>query len=692
MFHKQNARQPLAAALLALLLALTSAFSCIGLSGWASFRRQLAALDAQYTTVAYSGGKDMRATIFDPPVQEYLEDGSILFKDGTLRASVERVNNLADKAPGFLRRDTNVLAAAHTPNQKGFSSGSVDPMTYAAVYDRGRYAQTVAAMRCLEVVKNNNFNRYDQEYYYFLFEWIDPVCRIDAYDLPEHSKVLQVYYDPYLYLDAEGEPCMPFEEGKTYLMRGNFVDFDAVFWMRRVEATEDEPEHMDNYWYRYTQANMSSLTGVDPTRNPASHRDDFPWQEFDMFLPLRGEDGASLSRDSISHPYPLTAGFCLDAIELSEENNSLGLTWTASVPEDGWPLFTEYEGDWRDFLDTEEGRVWRDEIIPNCELNYDSVPVLFTDNVQGLSQFCQEESALLEGRFITQEEYDRGDAVCMVSADYALYNGLQVGDTLALELYRSAYATGRGYFRMMSKYEYFYYTYCMPLAEENRLDVTRDYTIVGLYTAPVRPMDPDGHGFRGDTVLAPKASAPEVVSAAAGDNLTPLLNTLVLKNGSIEEFEAYMAENGAADRFRYHDYGYSEMKDSISAMESSALRLAALGGTAFLIGAAVFLLASFARMSASARGLRLLGASPRKVTGEMLSALLPLTAAGVIAGGILGGLLYGKVCEAVLSQTLAPDWPGLAAVAGLQLLVLGAVAAVWAALTARRGLMRRKRE
>lgn len=692
MFHKQNARQPLAAALLALLLALTSAFSCIGLSGWASFRRQLAALDAQYTTVAYSGDNDIRATIYDPPVQEYLEDGSILFADGTLRASVERVNDLADQAPGFLYRDTNVLAAAHTPDQKGFSSGSVDPLTYAAVYDRGRYAQTVAAMRCLEVVKNNNFNQYDQEYYYFLFEWIDPVCRIDAYDLPEHSRVLRVCCDSCLYLDAEGEPCIPFEVGKTYLMRGDFIDFNVNLWQRQVKATEDEPEHMESYWFRYTQDNVSLLTGEDPTRDPASHLDDFPWQEFDLFLPLRGEDGASLSRDSISHPYPLTANFCLDAVELSEENDRLGLTWTASAPEDGWPLFTEYEGDWRDFLDTGEGRVWRDEIIPNCALNHDSVPVLFTDNVQGLSQFCREESALLEGRFITREEYERGDAVCMVSADYALYNGLQVGDTLTLDLYKPAYATRRGHFHLMAAYTYFYYTCCMPLAEGNRLDVTRDYTIVGLYTAPVRPMDPDGHGFRGDTVLAPKASAPEVVSAAAADNLTPLLNTLVLKNGSIEEFEAYMAENGAANRFRYHDYGYSEMKESVEAMEDSALRLALLGGAAFLIGAAVFLLASFARMSAPARGLRLLGAGPRKVTGEMLSALLPLMAAGVLAGGLLGGLLYGRVCEAVLSQTLAPDWPGLAACAALQLAALGSVAAIWAALTARRGLMRRKQE
>ena len=36
--------------------------------------------------------------------------------------------------------------------------------------------------------------------------------------------------------------------------------------------------------------------------------------------------------------------------------------------------------------------MWRDEIIPCYEINHNSVPVLFTDNVQGLSQFCKEES------------------------------------------------------------------------------------------------------------------------------------------------------------------------------------------------------------------------------------------------------------------------------------------------------------
>ena len=690
MFHKQNARQPWAAGLLALLLALASAFSCIGLSGWASFRRQLAALDAQYTTVAYSGNNDIYATIYDPPVKEYLEDGSILFEDGTLRASPQRVERLIGNAPGVLRRDTNVLTAAHTPGLKGMSSGAVDPLAYVAAYDQGRYAQSVAAMRCVDVSQNPGFNAAWQEYYFFFFEWIGPVCRMDAYDLPEHSTVLQVVCNQRMCVDEDGNPCPPFEVGKTYLLRGNFIDFDTHYLHRMVEATETEPEHLENYWIRNTQEFVQSILGVDPSKNPSSHRTDFPWQQFDVFLPLKDTGASALSTDSLGRPYPLVPNFYLSGRGLPDKQNSLGLNWSATVPEESWPLYAEYEGDWRDFLETEEGRVWREKIIPCCERSHDSVAVLLTDNIQGLSQFCKEESALLEGRYITQEEYDAGAPVCMVGADYALYNGLKVGDTLTLDLYKPAYATSRGYIRLLSTYTYFYYTHCMPLAEENRLGTEREYTIVGLYSTPTRPCDPDGHSFRGDTVLAPKGSAPEVLAAAEEDRVTPLLNTLVLKNGSIEEFEAYMAENGAANRFRYHDYGYSEMRSSVEAMEGSALRLAALGGAAFVAGGAVFLLAGFGRMLPAARGLRLLGAGPRRVAGEMLCALLPLMAAGVLAGGGLGGLLYGKVCEAVLSQSLAPDWPGLAACALIQLAALGAVAAVWAALAARRGLMRRK--
>lgn len=746
MFHKQNARQPVAAALLALLLALTCAFSCIGLSSRASFRQQLAALDAQYVTVAFPIPLDpeeishilenikgweglnegsgtwetLEGTALLSRQYSYRdpEDGTFYYgeyssyrnpEDGTIVvANNKKIAELAESAPGLLRRDTNILAAAHTPNRKGVSSGTIEPGAYHQIYDLHRYAMSVMAVRCVHAEQspayggdNSTVYRMGENWTAYRMEWVDAVCRMDAYNLPglETGFTIYAYDSSYScrdYLEEEKDFSFPvFEEGKTYLMRGDFLDFPYGKRLRLIEGENGESDRMEEFWQRQDEAFWSVL--------PADSRSEMNCQSMRFLypsLPIRwpedygAEDSPSVDHDAIGRRRPVIPHFGQDvsteAIRLAD-----GSAGTITVPgpsRDSWPFYTEYEGDWRDFLNTEEGRVWRDEIIPACRLNHNSVPVLFTDNVQELSQFCKEESALLEGRMISPEEYETGAAVCMVSAEYARHNGLSVGDTLTLDLYKPAYSTESGFWEMGPQTAAFLYTVCMPLVPENRLNVTRDYTIVGLYSTPARPMDEDGHGFRGDTVLAPEASAPEVADAAEEDTLTPLLNTLVLENGGIDTFEAYMAENGAANRFRYYDYGYSEMKGSIEAMEHNARRLALLGGAVFLVGGAVFLLAGFARMAPAARGLRLMGARAGYVAREMLAALLPLMAAGAGIGALLGGALYGRVCEAVLSESLAVHWPILLACAALELAVLCAAACAWAWLAARRNLMRRREE
>lgn len=703
MFHKQNARQPVAAVLLVLVLALTSAFSCISFSNWASFRQQLAALDAQYITAAfpinrkikqvaamYNGfeGWERLGSIIDPLSYQNPETGEIVLADNI------SVDALVESAPGVLHRATNVLAAAYTPNQKGVSSGTVEPAAYNQIYDLHRYSTSVMAIRCVDAKPLSESP--DQMDY--SLEWVAPVCRMDAYDLPGLETEFWTLARMLSYslrssstteFTIEDATFFPaFEVGKTYLIRGDFLDFPYWKWLRRIPGEPEDSKRMEEYWQREDDEywhNLEEIEILRPVWAAQSIQILYPaipakWPETSL---------TDIDNDEVGHRRTAIPHFSFDVGDkIVEHADGSSLCSFPVLPEDDWPFYTEYEGDWRDFLNTEKGRVWRDEIIPCCERNYNSVPVLFTDNVQALSQFCKEESALVDGRIITPEEYQTGAAVCLVGAEYALYNGLSVGDTLTLDLYKPAYSTESGFWQLHATYEYFLYTGCMPLVPENRLDVTRDYTIVGLYSAPARPIDPDGHGFRGDTVLAPKASAPEVMAAAPEDPLTPLLNTLILKNGSIDEFETYMAENGAANRFRYYDYGYSAMKGSLSAMESNAVRLALLGGAAFVIGAAVFLLAGFARMAPAARGLRLMGANASFVAQEMLSALLPLTAAGVALGAVLGGVLYGAVCQAVLSQTVAVNWPGLLICAGLELLVLCAAACAWASLAARRRLMR----
>ena len=105
------------------------------------------------------------------------------------------------------------------------------------------------------------------------------------------------------------------------------------------------------------------------------------------------------------------------------------------LSEETLPLYTEFTGSVDDFLASEEGTSWRDTIIPAVEQNYHAAKLMLSDNVSSMYWFNTGEASILEGRLFTDDEYQTGQAVCLVSADYAERNGLSVGDTLTMELF-----------------------------------------------------------------------------------------------------------------------------------------------------------------------------------------------------------------------------------------------------------------
>lgn len=70
-----------------------------------------------------------------------------------------------------------------------------------------------------------------------------------------------------------------------------------------------------------------------------------------------------------------------------------------------------------------------------------------------------------------QQTIAEGSNVCMVSAAYAQYNDYQLGDKLTLDLYDTGFYAGDAIPRGP----------CLP---EDRMNVTGEYEIVGIYSAP----------------------------------------------------------------------------------------------------------------------------------------------------------------------------------------------------------------
>ena len=313
--------------------------------------------------------------------------------------------------------------------------------------------------------------------------------------------------------------------------------------------------------------------------------------------------------------------------------------------DDALPYYAEYQGSWKDFLASEQGRVWREQILPLCEINQSSATVLLSDNVQSMYCFHSGQAGLLEGRFITASEYEEGEAVCMVSAAYALYNGYQIGDKLALDLYDTGFSSN-GTSVYGQEYDAITRGACL---EDRRIGVTKEYEIVGIYSAP--ELTAGSHVFRADTILIPKASVPGSEQYEVFNE--QLLYSLILKNGTQEAFQEYMEQAGHGAAFLYFDQGYSAVEISLDTMTENGLRMLSVGLAVLAVTAALVFFLAVRRFSPTARSMRFLGIGKNIVFKQSLVAFLLMDVISVTLGTSAAIVLCKKIAESAYSDALS---------------------------------------
>lgn len=379
----------------------------------------------------------------------------------------------------------------------------------------------------------------------------------------------------------------------------------------------------------------------------------------------------------------LISGWDNWTVEQKKDPDS-GLFYWCAPEENCWPYFVEYTGDWQDYLKTEEGSVWKNEIIPYFERNHSSVPVILTDNVESMYYFDTGVGSIMEGDYFSDEDYKNGNPVCMISAAYAQVNGLSVGDSLHMDFHNTGYlqttypvlqGSGRQGLTIQ-RYE---------LRDETRIGYEQDYTIVGIYTAP--EWAAGSQSFHADTVFVPKSSVPNAGNYK-GEDVT-LLNTVIIENGSIDAFEAHMAANDKAGAYLYFDQGYSEAAATVQTLIDNAMRLMLVGVAMFLLASMLFLLLFARRVSAVMRSMRLLGVPKKGVWLESLGMLVMQELTAVLLGNGLAIILYDRITAQLLSGTPALDITSIAICAGVQLAVLVAAGSIWMHRIAGENLMQR---
>ena len=644
-FYRQLTRKALPTVLLALLLASACAFCSIGGSAWYTAERQLSAADGQYTTIAIPNQENYST-------QENFR-GQLFIGDGQWKP----LSQHGDRTyPGRLREDFRGYLAAQV---RGLSSLSAYEQWdfRSQCFEAYGNQMAVLAVRCTKIdyEMEKSFHELDpagetHPGYWLDFSLEDVVCRRPEHDiLPEE---LTIFFQAHLRTE-EGK--IPFEEGHTYLLFGFHQGLSVGNGMEENRnRKEGEPrwimEDHGREWFYLNGASLpdsvpARILGEDYTGDATGWGLIFRWRE------VQGEEGPYLTLSS-----------------------------------DSLPFYAEYEGDWREFLESEEGHVWQEEVIPLCQMNYETVNVILTDNANSMVEFNDGRASILEGRSISGEEYAAGSPVCLVSAAYAQKNGLAVGDTIDLDFYKEelSYCMDIPLDLPLAEIRYEPIWAGQPCVPEDRLGLEKEYTIVGTYTAP--EFGYGWHSFNGNTVFVPKASIPHAEEYE--DFWVPMLYSILLENGKAEEFEAYLESIGFGGLFEYYDQDYNAASAAFAAMAENAQRLFLVGLGALVLAGALFLFLSLRRLAPTARGMRLMGIPAKKVWRELWAALAVLVLASAALGALLGWWLYGAVTGRTLAAGMGLRPEALALCAAVQAAALAVLAALAAIPAARPRLLR----
>ena len=267
---------------------------------------------------------------------------------------------------------------------------------------------------------------------------------------------------------------------------------------------------------------------------------------------------------------------------------------------------------------------WR-MAMESIQTNNHSVPVLAVDSVEGMLEFASGRTQITQGRSISQEEYRDGAAVCLISETLARESGLDVGDTLPLSLYEKEKNLMPTMVGDSDPTAYYY----LP---QRGFQQETEYTVIGLY----RQSSEWGKtvaSFTPNSVLTPKKSvtcAMETGSSAIEASPSGLWGTMILKNGTADQMESRLAENGLGGTVTYYDQGYSDIVESLDGYTRVSRTVLCVGLSLWAVVLAAYCVLLPMQEGKTALRMWTLGAKRRDIAGQIWTPSALMAAAGTV--------------------------------------------------------------
>ena len=558
--------------LFCLLLALSGALLCLSAGLWYSADKAIRDIDKTITTIAVPNSFS---------VSRYMKDDSGEITEAEALARVrEEVY-----ASGLFEMDQRRLFGGYVEGVSpvAFRAGGIG--LESAVYETSPQSYAAFVATCIRV---EDMYRFDWEEYDPDSGEIPPITNsvtarfvVDEIIRLNEGVTEPLYVDvDFSYLNADDTNTA--SEGEQYLLVGNYARSSMTLSFEgNISEALAEPvvysTELDNQFLDYL---AFFCGGHSAWSGPVSER---VWT-------VSLDNGEMIQAEEI---FPLEASKWV-----MEEESGTG--------------YSLYDIDEVDF----------DQVLDISDIATETLQVLTTNNPNSLLRLNQRRDFLTEGRSFTDLEATNGDLVCLISAQLAEENGLEIGDVLPLSKFAlvMGHVTLRvqmaeGLFRDRSFWVPSHYHTDLPLTEP------QDYTIIGFYE--ILKAEAGDYAISPNTIIIPDRSFDDVAGEPVSryeipDYPMPLIaDALIVPNGKNSEIKELLntVVPGYGGLFQFYDQGYKLLMDTVNNMRFGMSWILALAFAGWVAVTVMFSLFYILRKRKEAKLLYAIGLSGRNRFG-----------------------------------------------------------------------------
>ena len=629
----QLTRRPVKAAFGALLLALAGVI--LALSGgqfWAAARTR-AGVEATYTTVAVVTGRISSDEVLTPSA-EGGSNAESLRQDSAMAAAIFLAEPEQQNWSIIRSRPRVGLVSGYSPGLKPAISLYTGHSSSDATYE---YSIVEIRADAVTEVNNDWFGESGSANWQLDGQVLGIYGLNDAFRDPSGQRASVSLHQEY---DDPAELLHP-EAGKRYLLLSHSYTDDEWYLRQHVADfifmdtnVQSDPWSLDilGNLIRYDQrANPDGTKYCRPAHDGEFTDDaeglvEFAPEELLYRDPATGVEVTSIDPDAFGQ-FSFAVDMFKDTGEIMVEDPQQPGNWrpeTVDYTQYNLPSIQELPDGVTAQEVMDNTSSWR-MAMESIQTNNHSVPVLVVDSVEGMLEFASGRTQITQGRSISQEEYRDGAAVCLISETLARESGLDVGDTLPLSLYEKE----KNLMPTMVGDSDPTASYYLP---QRGFQQETEYTIVGLY----RQNNEWSQGvasFTPNTVLVPRKSvtcAVETGETGLGVSSGCLWETMVLQNGTIDQMEARLAENGLGGTVTYYDQGYSDIVESLDGYTRVSRTVLCVGLALWAVILAAYCVLLPMQESKIALRMWTLGAKRRDIAGQIWTPSALMGLAGTI--------------------------------------------------------------